>query len=127
MTQIQAGAPAAPAIASGTPTALARAWLWLGVMALIGSGVLAVLLLMSLLLRPIAVLRAGIAAVAAIGVLAPVAAAMKANASVPLWPRGTLGSQFKALATAATRPGLMRRWPPTRRLTPFVPYRGPKR
>ena len=36
-----------PAIASGTPTHLARAWLWLGVMALIGSGLLAVLLVLS--------------------------------------------------------------------------------
>jgi len=32
-----------PVLAAGTPTRLARAWLWLGVMALIGSGVLAVL------------------------------------------------------------------------------------
>jgi cytochrome c oxidase subunit 1 len=36
-----------PAIASGTPASLARAWLWLGVMALIGSGLLAVLLVLS--------------------------------------------------------------------------------
>jgi len=36
-----------PAVASGTPTHLARAWLWLGVLALIGSGVLAVLLVLS--------------------------------------------------------------------------------
>ncbi|MBN8448082.1 MAG: cbb3-type cytochrome c oxidase subunit I [Candidatus Accumulibacter sp.] len=38
---------ATPAIASGTPASLARAWLWLGVMALIGSGLLAVLLVLS--------------------------------------------------------------------------------
>ncbi|HNC52752.1 MAG TPA: cbb3-type cytochrome c oxidase subunit I [Accumulibacter sp.] len=36
-----------PVIVAGTPTRLARAWLWLGVMALIGSGVLAVLLVLS--------------------------------------------------------------------------------
>ncbi|MEF8699647.1 MAG: cbb3-type cytochrome c oxidase subunit I [Candidatus Accumulibacter sp. UW26] len=36
-----------PAILSGTPVRLARAWLWLGVMALIGSGLLAVLLVLS--------------------------------------------------------------------------------
>lgn len=36
-----------PAIGAGTPNRLARAWLWLGVMALIGSGVLAVLLVLS--------------------------------------------------------------------------------
>jgi len=36
-----------PAIVAGLPTRLARAWLWLGVMALIGSGLLAVLLVLS--------------------------------------------------------------------------------
>jgi cytochrome c oxidase subunit 1 len=41
------GESATPAIASGTPASLARAWLWLGVMALIGSGLLAVLLVLS--------------------------------------------------------------------------------
>jgi cytochrome c oxidase subunit 1 len=41
------GESGAPAIASGTPATLARAWLWLGVMALIGSGLLAVLLVLS--------------------------------------------------------------------------------
>ena len=35
------------AVAPGAPTALARAWLWLGVMALIGSGLLALLLVFS--------------------------------------------------------------------------------
>jgi len=34
-------------ISSGTPVALARAWLWLGLMALIGSGLLAMLLVFS--------------------------------------------------------------------------------
>jgi hypothetical protein len=34
-------------VSSGTPAALARAWLWLGVMALIGSGLLAMLLVLS--------------------------------------------------------------------------------
>jgi len=34
-------------VSSGTPTQLARAWLWLGIMALIGSGVLAMLLVLS--------------------------------------------------------------------------------
>ncbi|MDP2808855.1 MAG: cbb3-type cytochrome c oxidase subunit I [Rhodocyclaceae bacterium] len=34
-------------IASGTPQRLARAWLWLGLMALIGSGLLAILLVLS--------------------------------------------------------------------------------
>lgn len=34
-------------VSSGTPVALARAWLWLGVMALIGSGLLAMLLVLS--------------------------------------------------------------------------------
>jgi cytochrome c oxidase subunit 1 len=41
------GAPAVPVLVSGTPTRLARAWLWLGVLALIGSGLLAVLLVLS--------------------------------------------------------------------------------
>ncbi|MEF8719166.1 MAG: cytochrome C oxidase subunit I [Candidatus Accumulibacter necessarius] len=41
------GESGTPAIASGTPATLARAWLWLGVMALIGSGLLAVLLVLS--------------------------------------------------------------------------------
>jgi hypothetical protein len=40
-------APLVPEIAAGTPASLARAWLWLGVMALIGSGLLAVLLVLS--------------------------------------------------------------------------------
>ena len=35
------------AVSSGTPAALARAWLWLGVLALIGSGLLAMLLVLS--------------------------------------------------------------------------------
>jgi cytochrome c oxidase subunit 1 len=39
--------PVVPAIVPGTPVRLARAWLWLGVMALIGSGLLAVLLVLS--------------------------------------------------------------------------------
>ncbi len=39
--------PGRPTIADGTPVRLARAWLWLGVMALIGSGLLAVLLVLS--------------------------------------------------------------------------------
>ena len=47
MMNLSSGAPAAPTIAPGTPTGLARAWLWLGVMALIGSGLLAVLLVLS--------------------------------------------------------------------------------
>ena len=34
-------------VSSGTPAALARAWLWLGVLALIGSGLLAMLLVLS--------------------------------------------------------------------------------
>ena len=34
-------------VSSGTPAALARAWLWLGVLALIGSGLLAILLVLS--------------------------------------------------------------------------------
>ena len=38
---------ALPAITPGTPVGLARAWFWLGVMALIGSGLLAVLLVLS--------------------------------------------------------------------------------
>ena len=38
---------AVPAIVSGAPVSLARAWLWLGVLALIGSGLLAVLLVLS--------------------------------------------------------------------------------
>ena len=46
-TRVSPAASAAPAIASGTPAGLARAWLWLGVLALIGSGVLAVLLVLS--------------------------------------------------------------------------------
>lgn len=44
---VSSGAPAVPVLVSGTPTRLARAWLWLGVMALIGSGLLAVLLVLS--------------------------------------------------------------------------------
>ena len=44
---VSSGEPGTPAIASGTPASLARAWLWLGVMALIGSGLLAVLLVLS--------------------------------------------------------------------------------
>jgi cytochrome c oxidase subunit 1 len=44
---VSSRASAMPAIAPGTPTRLARAWLWLGVMALIGSGLLAVLLVLS--------------------------------------------------------------------------------
>ncbi|MBI4740993.1 MAG: cbb3-type cytochrome c oxidase subunit I [Betaproteobacteria bacterium] len=39
--------PQVVTISSGTPVALARAWLWLGVMALIGSGLLAMLLVFS--------------------------------------------------------------------------------
>ena len=35
------------AVSGGAPTALARAWLWLGLMALIGSGLLAILLVLS--------------------------------------------------------------------------------
>ncbi len=38
---------ALPVVASGTPKRLACAWLWLGVLALIGSGLLAVLLVLS--------------------------------------------------------------------------------
>ena len=34
-------------VSPGAPTALARAWLWLGIMALIGSGLLALLLVFS--------------------------------------------------------------------------------
>ena len=34
-------------VASGAPQKLARAWLWLGLMALIGSGLLAILLVLS--------------------------------------------------------------------------------
>ena len=34
-------------VPAGTPAALARAWLWLGVLALIGSGLLAMLLVLS--------------------------------------------------------------------------------
>ena len=34
-------------VSAGTPKALARAWLWLGIMALIGSGLLAILLVLS--------------------------------------------------------------------------------
>ena len=34
-------------ISGGAPGALARAWLWLGLMALIGSGLLAILLVLS--------------------------------------------------------------------------------
>ncbi len=45
--KVSSGESATPAIASGTPASLARAWLWLGVMALIGSGLLAVLLVLS--------------------------------------------------------------------------------
>jgi cytochrome c oxidase subunit 1 len=44
---LSSGESGTPAIASGTPASLARAWLWLGVMALIGSGLLAVLLVLS--------------------------------------------------------------------------------
>jgi cytochrome c oxidase subunit 1 len=44
---VSSRASAMPAIAPGTPTRLARAWLFLGVMALIGSGLLAVLLVLS--------------------------------------------------------------------------------
>ena len=44
---VSSGESGTPAIASGTPASLARAWLWLGVMALIGSGLLAVLLVLS--------------------------------------------------------------------------------
>ena len=44
---VSSPASVVPAISSGTPTSLARAWLWLGVMALIGSGLLAVLLVLS--------------------------------------------------------------------------------
>ena len=44
---VSSGASAVPVLVSGTPTRLARAWLWLGVMALIGSGLLAVLLVLS--------------------------------------------------------------------------------
>ena len=40
-------ASAVPVPVAGTPVSLARAWLWLGVMALIGSGLLAVLLVLS--------------------------------------------------------------------------------
>ena len=51
MDQHGAALPAAtvavPLPVAGTPVALARAWLWLGVMALIGSGLLAVLLVLS--------------------------------------------------------------------------------
>ncbi len=46
-TRVSPAASAAPAIAAGTPAALARAWLWLSLLALIGSGVLAVLLVLS--------------------------------------------------------------------------------
>ena len=45
--KVSSGESWAPSIASGTPASLARAWLWLGVMALIGSGLLAVLLVLS--------------------------------------------------------------------------------
>ena len=45
--KVASAAPAVPAMAAGTPTRLGRAWLWLGVMALIGSGLLAVLLVLS--------------------------------------------------------------------------------
>ncbi|WP_291995743.1 cbb3-type cytochrome c oxidase subunit I [Candidatus Accumulibacter sp. ACC003] len=44
---VSSAAPLLPSISSGAPTSLARAWLWLGVLALIGSGLLAVLLVLS--------------------------------------------------------------------------------
>ncbi|MQM32400.1 MAG: hypothetical protein CRU78_18690, partial [Candidatus Accumulibacter phosphatis] len=47
MVTLASEAPLVPEIAAGTPASLARAWLWLGVMALIGSGLLAVLLVLS--------------------------------------------------------------------------------
>jgi len=39
--------PSAVTVHAGTPVSLARAWMWLGVLALIGSGLLAVLLVLS--------------------------------------------------------------------------------
>ena len=45
--KVSSGESWAPSIASGTPASLARAWLWLGGMALIGSGLLAALLVLS--------------------------------------------------------------------------------
>jgi cytochrome c oxidase subunit 1 len=47
MVTLASEAPPGPEIAAGTPASLARAWLCLGVMALIGSGLLAVLLVLS--------------------------------------------------------------------------------